>query len=171
MLRVYRSLLYLYPARYRREFGEEQSSVFHQAQQELRNTAITARGLFLAREIAGLLVGALHEHCYSIIGAHDWYPMRRFDMRSEFRFPRSTVVLMLVIFLGIVLALETSRSIQLRHGAGFTLISVYSSFWESLALGFALASAAAAIGWLVLFALRRSGMHRLSHLQTWPDQK
>ena len=92
-------------------------------------------------------------------------------MRSEFRFPRSAVVLMVVIFLGIVLSLETSHAIQLRHGVGLSLISVYSSFWKSLAIGFGLASAAAVAGWAVLFALGRSGLHRLAHLQTWPEQK
>lgn len=171
MLRVYRGLLYLYPARYRRQFAEEMSSVFCQARQAVRKATITTLALFLAREISGLLLGALREHGDSITGAHDWNPLRRFDMRSEFRFPRSSVVLMTVIFLGIILAVEKSHSVQLKYSANPNFMSVYSTFWEFLAVGFALACAAAVSGWLVLFVLRRSGMHRLSHLQTWPDEQ
>jgi len=57
MLQVYRSLLYLYPAGYRREFCEEMAYVFRETQRSVGWT-LSARVSFCFREIAGLLSGA-----------------------------------------------------------------------------------------------------------------
>src|SRR5690349_3511165 len=54
MTGLYRNLLYLYPASYRREFGEEMTSVFTQARDEMRERRLTARIRFSCAEIAGL---------------------------------------------------------------------------------------------------------------------
>lgn len=163
MLSFYRSLLYLYPSPYRREYADEMISVFRDAQAEVSAGSLVKRISFRARESGGLLAGALQEH-FRMLGGH--YPLislRRFTMRPEFRFPRSTIFLMSIIFAGVILAMEKANSIMVKYAAGV------GSIWPSLPwfLGFTLlfTCAAALAVWGVLFALRRTGVHRLASIQ------
>lgn len=171
MLALYRCLLRLYPAAYRREFGEEMTSVYHQVHDDIRSKNLITGASFCAREIPGLVAGALHEHFRSITGSYDWIPLRRFDMRPEFRFPRSTVFLMLVSLAGVVLSLEKARSVQVKYGAGATLMSVWPALPWALVLMLLILSATVAITWGILFALQRTGVHRLANLQPWSEQR
>jgi hypothetical protein len=82
------------------------TTVFRQAQDATRSETLVTRALFYAREIPGLLSGVLQEHFRRVAGSYDWISLRRFDMRPEFRFPRSTVFLMLVILACVVVSLE-----------------------------------------------------------------
>ena len=91
-------------------------------------------------------------------------------MRSNFRFPRSTVFLMLVILAGVFLSIEKAKVIQAKYGTGALQMSVWSTLPGFTATMFAIVAAAAIIGWAILFALRRSGIHRLSNVQTWPEK-
>src|ERR1700691_1946422 len=104
MLSLYRCLLHLYPAAYRYEYGDEMAGVFHELQKDIRSETqgkgLLLRGRFFLREFAGLLYSALQEHSRSILGSH--FPPRRFTMRSEFRFPKATPVLMTIILAGVV---------------------------------------------------------------------
>ena len=90
-------------------------------------------------------------------------------MRPQYRFPRSTVFLMWVILAGVVLAIEKARDI-----ATSTPHDVMVA-WKSLPLFLlffpALACAAVVAVWALLFALRRTGMHRLDGVQAWREQK
>src|ERR1700758_4508757 len=100
---LYRSLLRLYPGTYRREFADEMMDVLSEVQAETRKRGVLARGLCATHEAGGLLYGALQEHLQSITGSYDrgmcssMFSLRRFAMRSEFRFPKATVGLMMVI--------------------------------------------------------------------------
>jgi len=173
MLSLYRFLLRLYPRAYRHEFGVEMLAVFREAQTETWKKGVLARGVFYAREVAGLLRGALGEHLHAIAGSDLFTPTwsgsptkRRFTMRSEFRFPKATAPLMALILALIVVAIEKAKAIQasLPHTnphvgpiqpAQFTLFS-------TLLVVVAITCAAGLLGWAILFALRRSGLHRLS---------
>src|SRR5580704_5950515 len=92
MRRVYRALLRLYPSGYIREYGEEMLSVFCRAQEAARRRGLKAQVIFLFREVLGVLTGAQHTQLHY----YDWSPFRRFHMRSDFRFPRTTQVLMTI---------------------------------------------------------------------------
>ena len=182
MLSLYRFLLRLYPRAYRHEFGVEMLAVFREAQTETWKKGVLARGVFCAREVAGLLRGALGEHLQAIAGSDlltasrsriNFTPTwsgsptkRRFTMRSEFRFPKATAPLMALILALIVVAIEKAKAIQasLPHTnphvgpiqpAQFTLFS-------TLVVVLAITCAAGLLGWAILFAIRRSGLHRLS---------
>jgi len=177
VLSLYRFLLRLYPPAYRDEFGAEMLAVFGDAQAETWKKGVLARGVFCAREVAGLLRGALVEHLQGIAGSDlltasrsrirlSIFPLRRFTMRSEFRFPKATAPLMAIILALIVVAIEKAKAIQasLPHTnphvgpiqpAQFTLFS-------TLLVVLAITCAAGLLGWAILFALRRSGLHRLS---------
>jgi hypothetical protein len=163
MLTLYRCLLYAYPNAYRREYAAEMIAVFSEAKHALRNEQLSQRLSFWARELTGLLCGALREQLYALLGTHSWIPFRRFDMRPEFRFPRSTVFLMTLVLAGVVLAIEKATNIELKYGG--TLGTV----WPALPMFFLLMlltmSALAASVWALMFALRRTGMHRLANIQ------
>lgn len=160
MLRLYRSLIYLYPAAYRNEFGLEMTSVFAQARQDIRGQSLLRHGFFYAREAGGLLSGAARCHLGYMPG-NDWTPFRRFNMNRQFRFPRSTVVLMCVILAAVTFAIEKAQHIQAdRTGA-----QLRTETAAPLILTFIVVYVAAAVAWGILFALRRTGLHRLDKVQ------
>lgn len=175
MLPVYRCLLYLYPAAHRSVYGEEMVDVFRDAQNEKSANGLVSLTSFYVRELTGLLQGAIEEHLRALMGSR-WtlFPFRRFNMRSEFRFPKSTTTLMVIILAGVVLAIEKGKAIQASlpgvnppigpiHG-------VQTAFFPTIALMFLFFYAAGVIGWAILFALRRSGVHRLSEMSCEPQK-
>jgi hypothetical protein len=168
MLSLYRGLLYLYPSLYRREYADEMISVFRDAHDDLSAARVTDRISFRIREILGLLAGALRERVRFVSGRSPLIAFRRFDMRPEFRFPRSTVFLMSIIFAGVILAMEKANLIQVKYAAGV------GSIWPSLPwfLGSTLLFtwAAALVVWGILFALGRTGTHRLENIESSPSR-
>ena len=168
MLRIYQALLRLYPAAYRERFAEEMLFVFGEAQAALAMKGFVERGVFCFRETTGLLSGGLREHVRALGGGLLWLPfsVRRFTMRGEFRFPKSTAVLMTLILAGVVLAIEKGEAIQASLPHVNPQIGPIQPtqhyFLPILALAFAVFYAAGLIGWAILFALRRSGVHRLA---------
>lgn len=168
MLIFYRCLLYLYPGLYRREFADEMISVFRDVQADVRGGSLLERISFRVRETEGLLAGALHEHLRIITVSDQPIIFTRSDMRPEFRFPRSTVFLMALIFAGVILAMEKANTIQLKYAAGA------GSIWPSLPwfLGFTVlfTCAGAMAVWGILFALGRTGVQRLANIQSGPNR-
>jgi hypothetical protein len=156
----YRRMLWLYPARYRREYADEMTGVFLHAQADACRQKVRALVYFYAHETGGLLAGALREHFH----CNDWNLLRRFDMRPEFRFPRSTIVLMLVILAGVVLAIEEAEGVAVKYSG--QMLSAWSAFPGFIFAAAGLACAAALGGWAILSALKRSGAHRLADMHT-----
>jgi hypothetical protein len=121
MLHLYRFLLRLYPARLVNEFGGEMAAVLYALHRGSRTNVFAARWWFGVREVTGLLSGALREQIYernrNLSGG---------TMRS-FRFPRWTIVMMILIFCAVNTAIEKGRlaSVQLSGGPA-------SSHWWTL---------------------------------------
>jgi hypothetical protein len=149
-------LLCLYPVSYRHELGEEMTSVFCEARSELP-PVLVAKIRFYRREVCGLLSGALCAHFDRLFGPT--IPFPRFDMHSHFRFPRSTVLLMLLIFAGVVLAIAKAGSI-----AGDTLGLAWRSLVSVLIFVLLSTCSVAAVVWGILHIRRRSGVHRLENV-------
>ncbi len=177
MLPLYQSLLHLYPSAYRQQFAEEMIAVFREVNADAqRKGGIVTAKLYL-REIAGLFRGAIAEHARRILGSDVLFPLssRRFAMRSQFRFPKSTVFLMTVILAGVVLAIQRADAIRASvvdvNPPVVTIQPTQPTFLPTFALMFLGVYIAGALGWLVLFALRRSGVHRLSEMPSAPEQK
>lgn len=169
---LYHCLLSLYPPKYRDEFGQEMMAVLRQAQHDVRNASLAARSSFYIREISGLLYGAVREHFGSFAGCYpaDLLLSRRINMRSQFRFPRSTAALMAVILAVVLLTIEKAKGIQLTYSAaGSNVMTMWSVLPSAILQMFLLVAIAAVIGWLIMFALGRSGMQRLSNMGTRPD--
>ena len=166
-LTVYCWLLCLYPGSYRDEFGAEMTAVFREARNELP-PALPARIRFYRREFCGLLSGAIRARFDRLFGPAT--PFGRFSMQPQFRFPRSTVFLMCVILAGVLLAIEKAKTIQVKYGPQ-EVMAVWNSLPWFLFIFPALACATVAAVWGLLFALRRTGMHRLDRMRTSQEQQ
>lgn len=81
-------------------------------------------------------------------------------MQPQFRFPRSTVFLMLVIFAGTVLTISKAASVAGGLAVWPSLVSVLVFLLLTMCK-------AAVIVWGILHTLRRSGAHRLEKVQSW----
>lgn len=170
MLAVYRKLLCLYPAEYRSEFADEMLDVFSEVLGETRKKSAMTRIFFAAREAGGLLRGALHEHLRSLTGAYDngIFSFRRLAMKSEFRFPKATVGLMVVILAAVMITIEKAKAISasVPHAnppVGHIQPS-QMTILPSLLVAMISAVVVGVIGWAILFALRRSGVQQLSEI-------
>jgi len=166
-LTLYRRLLKLYPAPHREQFGEEMIAVFGEMQAEKASKGVFARSVFYARETAGVVTGALREHWQSLgCGPVSiWFPTRRFTMRNEFRFPKATSVLMAIILAGVMAAIKMGEAIvasvpHVSQPVG-AIHPVHSVLLGGVVVMLAFFYAAGLIGWAILFAMRRSGVHRL----------
>ena len=171
MNRAYQRLLRLYPAEHRREFGDEMCAVFAEARVDLEGRSFATQTAFMVREIAGVVSGAIREHLRGFAGLDfdELFSTRRFDMRNGFRFPKATAILMTIIFLGVVIAIKKGESIANSlphvnptippivegHSALLPPIALYVGFFYVLGL----------IGWLILYALRRTGVQRLDDVK------
>lgn len=164
MLSFYRGLLYLYPSLYRREFASEMVCVFQDARADISGANFGELFSFRLREILGLLSGAFREHIRVLSGTSASVSFMRLDMRTEFRFPRSTVFLMAIIFAGVILAMEKANTIQLKYAAGVG--SIWPSLPWFLVLAFLFTWAASLIILGVLFALGKSGAHRMANIES-----
>jgi hypothetical protein len=170
MLNVYQTLLRLYPRPYRQQFADEMIAVFRDVDAEAQREGIAATAKFYLREITGLFRGAMAEHVRHFLGSDVSSPFssRRFTMRSGFRFPKTTAFLMTVILAGIVLAIEKAESIRAsvpyNNPPVGPIQPAHLTILTTMALTFLLVYAAGAVAWVVLFALRRSGVHRLSEM-------
>src|SRR5437899_11183675 len=91
-------------------------------------------------------------------------------MRSEFRFPKATAPLMAIILAVIVVAIEKAKAISASVPHTNPLVGpippVHFTVVWTLLLVLIFAGTAGALGWAILFALRRSGMHRFSGFNT-----
>jgi hypothetical protein len=165
-VRVYRHLLRLYPALHREQFADEMTAVFADAEIDTLSKGRLARGVFWTREIAGAVSAALHEHWRALGGDSVGlrFPTRRFAMHTEFRFPKTTAVLMTIILAGVVSAIKKGETISSSHvnpPIG-PLPPSHSVLLGGVFLTLAFFYAAGMIGWVILFAMRRSGVHRLA---------
>ncbi len=170
MTSLYQRLLRLYPAEHRRLFSDEMCDVFEDARADIGRGPAIACGTFYAREFSGLIKGAVLEHLRELFPGNAKISLsrRRFTMRNEFRFPKATAVLMMIILGGIVLALEKARTIQASFSGGNPLLvpmeAAHLTFFPTLVLLLVIFYAGGLVGWAILFALRRSGVHRLDAL-------
>jgi len=87
----------------------------------------------------------------------------------QFRFPRSAIFMMIACFLTILgaigLATEMARTVQATYPGSPNLVA---NWWAKLpglfATLFLMLAAVGAVGYLVVYVLRLSGLHRLSTL-------
>ena len=87
-------------------------------------------------------------------------------MRTQLRFPKTTAVLMTIILAGVVMAIKKGEAIvaSLPHVNPTIgpIQPVHSTLLPGVVVGLVFFYAAGLIGWAILFAMRRSGVHRLA---------
>lgn len=177
MLAFYHTLLRLYPAAYRCEFGGEMMDVLKEVQAEIRKKGALKLFFSGARETGGLLHGAMREHFRDITGSYynGMLSLRRLGMRSEYRFPKSTVGLMMATLAGVILAIEKARAISASVPHLNPLVGPIKSAQTTVAqtmLGVLVwAIVSGAIGWGILYALRRTGVQQLSDMNPAASQR
>lgn len=177
MLAFYRALLRLYPAAYRCEFGAEMIDVLLEVQAEERKKGALALLFSSAHEMGGLVLGAVREHFYNLTGSYDsgmFSFKRRFAMRSEFRFPKATVGLMIVILAAVMMAIEKAKAISASIPHANPPVGpiqpAHATIMETMLATLIWAIAAGAIGWGILYALRRTGVQQLSEMRPAANQ-
>jgi hypothetical protein len=177
MLAFYRALLRLYPAAYRCGFRDEMMDVLSDVQREIRKKNAVTRFFFAMREAGGLLSGALQEHLRSVTGSYDngIFSWRRFGMKSEYRFPKATVGLMMATLAGVMLAIEKARAISASVPHVNPLVgpikSVQATIVQTLLGVLIWAIMSGAIGWGILYAVRRTGAQQLSEMNPPASQR
>ena len=138
MLAFYRKLLCLYPAEYRKVFGEEMLAVLFREREENAKRRLRNRARLVMRETAGLLRGAFHEHFRIITEIHEElsFVTGRFAMRNGFRFPKSTIVFMALILGGVLTAIKKGEDIatSVPHDIG-PVVPVHVQPVHSILLG------------------------------------
>lgn len=178
MLVFYRALLRLYPAAYRCEYGDEMIDVLSEVQSENQRKGTLALLSSGVSETGGLLYGAVREHFSSITGSYDsgvFFLKRRFAMRSEFRFPKATVGLMIVILAAVVFTIEKARAISVSIPHANPPVGpihpTQAMIVQALLATLIWAIGAGAIGWGILYALRRTGVQQLSEMNPAAGQR
>lgn len=170
MLNVYQKFLLLYPAEHRAIFGEEMMAVFGELRADTLKKKRFSRARFWVREIAGLIRGAVTERLNRLRAeAALAFPKERFTMRNGFRFPKMTIVFMALILGGVLVAIKKGQDIassvpDVNPPLPLHIQPTHSILLGGMPLFFAFFYAAGVIGWAILFALRRSGVHRLDQI-------
>jgi hypothetical protein len=152
-------------------------AVFRDVDGDAHKQGTVATAKLYLREISGLFRGAISEHARRMLGGHVSFPLssRRFTMRPGFRFPKSTSFLMAVILAGIVLAIRKAESICAALPADIAPVgpmwAPHVGILTTIVLTFLMVYLAGAVVWVVLFALRRSGVHRLAEMPSTPERQ
>ena len=170
MLTVYRRLLYLYPTEHREQFGDEMLAVFSDLEADDCTRAIPTRTILALREVTGLVRGAFREHLRILFGPDASFPLqpRSFVMRNGFRFPKSTVVFMVLILGGVLMAIKKGGDIERSLSQVNPQITpIQPSDWAlvpPVVVLWMFFCALGLVGWGIVYALKRSGMHRLAEI-------
>lgn len=172
MSRLFRFVLRLYPEAYRECFGEEMLEVFTEGWLEAARRGRSARLRFLYRELLGSLSGVLIERISSLLesGFPGIVCLRRITMRSNLKFPLSAIVFMLLSLLVSLYAMTQARAVSESLpdiNPVLTMQPVHVPLPGGILVMLAIAYVVGIAGWASVFAMRRSGVQRLSRTETW----
>lgn len=167
MSHLYALLLKLYPASHRQQFGKEMLALFRDLECEKSSRPLIQRVAFYLRETAGLLRGAATERLKTCLSRNLGFFEGGFMTRDGFRFPKVTAVLMTLILAGVAVAIQKGEAIytSLSYSNSQPVQSTPPPIGPiQIVLILLPFYAAGAIAWIILFALRRSGVHRLDEM-------
>jgi len=173
MLLLYRTAVWLYPRQCRAEFADEMLDVVLAGATEVRGESWMNRVRFHARELAGLLAGAVDERVRFRPNSYFKLALvwRRIAMRSSFRFPKSVAPMMMLVFALVLFTIARAASTAVMVSSPHvTTAGERLSLPLSVGLWLGLAYLVGALVWLLIHALHQSGAQRLSDIQTWPQK-
>lgn len=160
MTRLYRWLLFLYPADYRAIFGTEMTKVFDEAHAAASKRGILGRAAFYMRELTGLIWTA---SCAQIRIHSGWA-----DGVKRFVNGRAAVTALIFMFVAVVAAIEILKSFAFHQHHAQPML--WHEFLLAILVGLTVACGGA-VGWTVAFFLGRTGMHRIASIDTGSSQK
>ena len=179
MTALYRCLLKLYPSTHRYKFADEMLDVFTEAEAEARCASIRSRAGFYFREFSGLVSGVLREQfCAADVCERGDLKMGGIMIRqTRCRFPRSSIVMMTVVF---VIVLGMIAKIQgVSHFYGKVISGElphqplqwpsYYGLISGIAVVFLLAWVAGLAVWAIAYAMRRTAAQQLGDFEAWPQ--
>ena len=88
-----------------------------------------------------------------------------------FRFPRSTILLMLLILASTMFAIEQGRNVQQVSSGDSQFETAWPGLYGLFVFPAVLVCSIGAIGYGVLCALRQSGAQRLPNIRTWAERR
>ena len=177
MRRLYRWLLWMYPAAFRVEFGTEMEGVFADARVAPEAAGRWPAVVFYGQEFLGLIGGAVRERLH---GGWDEGLVRRFTMsRNRFRYSWAAIAFMTLSLATVLTAIHDARTAA-QNLAGKTYLMEghtyefyrpdHLSFLQTFGFAFGVTVVATVAVVVAMFALRRSGVHRLEEAKTWPAE-
>jgi len=96
-------------------------------------------------------------------------------MKSEYRFPKTTVGLMMVILAAVMFTIEKAKAISASvphaNPPVGPIQSAQATIVQTLLVTLIWAIVSGAIGWGILYALRRTGVQQLSEMNPAAGQR
>jgi hypothetical protein len=181
MTRLYRYLLKLYPPGHRYKFADEMLDVFVAAEAEASCASIRRRAAFYFREFSGVVSGALREQFCAV----DLWEGKDLKMGgimtrpTRCRFPRSSIVMMTVVFVIVLSMIAKIQGASQFYGK-IARGAVPPQTWEwpshyglisGIAVVFLLAWAAGLAVWAIAYAMRRTAAQQLGDFEAWPQAR
>lgn len=160
MIRLYRWLLFLYPADYRAIFAAEMTKVFDEARAVAWKRGVWQRATFCLRELTGLVWTGSYAH----MRIHSGWADRVKGLSQG----RAAVPRLIIILAAIVAAIEMLKLIVLR--GHYTQSTLRNEVLLAIVAGLTVVFGGAA-GWTVAFLFRRTGLHRIANIETKSEQK
>jgi len=155
MRRLYRWLLFCYPADYRATFGAEMADVFGEALDATRKRGVWPSVIFCLRELVGLL--------WATSCADMRIHSGRVDRAEGFILGRAVAHRLIFVLAAIVAVIEVLKSFLPHRQPS------QSRLWNEFLLAILPALAvlfSAAVGWGISFLFGRTGLHRIANLNT-----
>ena len=155
MNKLYRWLLFLYPADYRAIFAEEMTNVFDEARAAAWKRGPWQSVAFCLREFTGLVWTASYAH----LRIHSGWAYRM----KAFTRGRAAVPRLIFVFAAVVAAIEILKSFVLHRHPSQPIL--WNEFLVAILAGLTVASGGA-FGWAIAFLFGRTGMHRIANIDT-----
>ena len=159
MIRLYRWLLFLYPADYRAIFAAEMIKVFDQARAMAWKRGIWQRVVFCVRELTGLVWTASYAH----MRIHGGWSDRVKGIYQG----QAAVRRLIIILAATVAAIEMLKLIALR--GHYTQSTLRNELLLAIVAGLTVVFGGAA-GWTVALLFRRAGLYRIANIETKSEQ-
>lgn len=157
MKKLFRGLLFLYPADYRAIFGAEMAEVFDETYASTCERSIWWRLTFCLRELTGLVRAALYARI-RIYDSELWAVRMKVIANG-----RVIVPALILMFTAVVASIEVLKSFVFH---GLRLRPLLSQEFPLAILWLILASAGGLIEWGVAFLAGRTGVQRLANKDT-----
>ena len=158
MKKLYRGLLFFYPADYRAIFGTEMAETFDEMYAAACDQGTWHRMTFCLRELTGLVRAAL----YAQIRIH--HSVLQAGRVKTIANGRAVVTPLILVFIAVLAAIEILKSFAFHRPHSRPIVS--HEFPLAILEWLILAYGVGVIGWAITFLAHRTGIQRLAKMDT-----